>query len=488
MTLAERLKKARDDAGPLVVQARETGLAITTAREKNEATADLDAKFELQRLAATDAVNNVNQLESLEDLERFESRETARLARAEAEPVDPSAMRPRLDNEGNQIILPTEIERMSGGPSGYDNPVYNQFTRMESHERAMYARAGVEKFEDFTRFNRVKKHATELYLVHGPAAGLKVFEEAGFKPNETHALISTNDELGGFLTDDDFRATIIKDLAGRATMRPICRVIRTGSPAIVIPTVNAYTGHTAALTGKGKTYSTNFAGSWKREGYVTGGTAPPIQNQPRFGNVRIPVHCWAPDAIEITTELMSDSRANLMQLLAEVISEVMRLDEDWAFLKADGVDKPQGLLVAPDITEVDTGAAATLTYNGLIDMWTTLPAQYRNNMRWMMNSLTYGHVLKLKDSQDRPLFPVNSMPGMLWGRSIVFNEFIEDVAAGKNPIVIGDFRYYAIVDRMELRMKRLVERYAPNLGLLPTARVGGQVLRPIAFCKQKVST
>ena len=489
MTLAERLKKARDDAGPLVVQARETGLAITTAREKNEATADLDAKFELQRLAATDAVNNVNQLESLEDLERFESRETARLARAEAEPVDPSAMRPRLDNEGNQIILPTELERQSGGPSGMDNPIYNQFTRMDSHERAMYARAGVEKFEDFTRFNRVKKQATELYLVHGPSAGLKVFEDAGFKPNETHALISTNDELGGFLTDDDFRATIIKDLAGRATMRPICRIIRTGSPAIVIPTVNAYTGHTSAGTGKGKTYSTNFAGSWKREGYVTGGTAPPVQNQPRFGNVRIPVHCWAPDAIEITTELMSDSRANLMQLLAEVISEVMRLDEDWAFLMADGVDKPQGLLSYAGndpITEVETAASGKLDYDALITLWTTLPAQYRNNMRWMMNSMTYGALLKLKDTQERPLFGVNSMPGMLWGRSIVFNEFMPDVAAGKFPLLIGDFRYYAIVDRMELRLKRLVERYAPNLGLLPTARVGGQVLRPIAFVKQKV--
>lgn len=481
LTLAERLQKARDDAGPLVKMARETGLKITEAKEKGDATSDLDAKFEQQRKAATDAMANVSQLESLLDLEKWESRQTE----LSKEPTEPSAHRPNIDPDtGDEVISETELERIAGGPSGITNPHWNVFTRMSDHERAMYARAGVEKWEDFKKFNRVKHHATEAYLIGGPAVGLKIFEDAGFKPDETHALISTNDELGGFLTDDEFRATVIKDLAGRATMRPLCRVLRTGNPAITIPTVNAYTGDRG---GKGKTYSTNYAGSWKREGYVTGGVAPPVQNQPRFSNVRIPVHCWAPDAIEITQELMMDSRANIMGLLGEVIAEVMRLDEDWAFLLADGDDKPQGLLVNSDIQEVNTGVGAALSYDGLITLWTTLPAQYRNNMRWMMNSLTYGNILKLKDSENRPLFPVNSMPGMLWGRNIVFNEFMADTAANAIPILIGDFRYYAIVDRMELRIKRLVERYAPNLGLLPTARVGGQVLRPIAFVKHKVS-
>ena len=481
MTLAERLKKAQDEAGPLVKQARETGLAITFAREKDEATAELDAKFEQQHTAASEKMAEVSHIQSLVDLEKWEARQEALSQQHDREPTEPSAHRPPAGDSkwrapaGHEDV---DVEGLIRGAATDENPVWNQFTRMDSHQRAMYARAGVETYDDYRKFNRVKRMATEPYLLAGPTAGLKVFEDEGFKPEEAHALISTNDELGGFLTDDDFRAMVIRDLAGRATMRPMCRVIRTGSPAVVIPTVNAYDT-------KGKTYSTKYSGSWKREGYVTGGTAPPTQDQPRFGNVRIPVHVWAPDAVELTTELLSDARTNIMSLLAEVIAETQRLDEDSAFTDGDGDGKPEGVMANSDIQEVASGTSGEVTYDGLITLWTTLPAQYRSNMRWVMNSLTYGAILKLKDTDNRPLFPVNSMPGTLWGRSIAFNEFMPDVAADAFPIIIGDFRYYAIVDRMELRMKRLVERYAPNLGLLPSQRVGGQVLRPVAFRKLK---
>jgi len=48
-------------------------------------------------------------------------------------------------------------------------------------------------------------------------------------------------------------------------------------------------------------------------------------------------------------------------------------------------------------------------------------------------------------------------------------------------------RYYLIADRQEMRIQRLAERFAPNVGLLATARVGGQTLRTAAFRTQKVS-
>ena len=69
MSITEQLKVARENAGRLVRMARETGLKLTATREKGEATADLDAKFDKESKAATEAVKAVSQLESLADME-----------------------------------------------------------------------------------------------------------------------------------------------------------------------------------------------------------------------------------------------------------------------------------------------------------------------------------------------------------------------------------------------------------------------------------
>ena len=48
-------------------------------------------------------------------------------------------------------------------------------------------------------------------------------------------------------------------------------------------------------------------------------------------------------------------------------------------------------------------------------------------------------------------------------------------------MIFGDFRSYFIAERLDLMVQRLVERFAPNLGFLASARIGGQVVRTSAF-------
>jgi len=105
-----------------------------------------------------------------------------------------------------------------------------------------------------------------------------------------------------------------------------------------------------------------------------------------------------------------------------------------------------------------------------------------------MNSSTYGDILQLESSGGFSLFPPNSLPGTLFNRPISFSEFMPDVGAGTVPIVFGDFSYYWVADRHQLRVQRLAERFAPNVGLLATARYGGQPVRSNAFRTQTVST
>jgi HK97 family phage major capsid protein len=325
-------------------------------------------------------------------------------------------------------------------------------------------------------FAVVHKEGFFMYMIEGPAAAASYLQQYGkVGPKEIHALLGTQGDLGGYLIPEDFRREVIKDLAGFAVMRNVARVIPTSSSTLVLPSIQARS------LGE-RNYSSGYTGAWKPEGYVTGGTAPPVQNQPRFSQERIPVHVWQPDAIEISTELLADSAVPLDMVLAEIIAETRAMDEDSAFVFGDGIGKPLGLLDAGSgLIAVNSGSSANVTYDGMVDTFTGLPAQYRQNGRWLMSSASFGQILKLKDNEGRPIFLANEIPGNLWTKPMLFSEFMPDPAADSPSVVFGDFRYYVIADRQELRIQRLAERFAPNVGILPTARVGGQVVRKNAF-------
>lgn len=299
---------------------------------------------------------------------------------------------------------------------------------------------------------------------------------------ERWAHVSSQADLGGALAPEDFRNQVIADEAGYAVIRPLADVQPTASDMLVFPSITSNTGSYADV------YTSGYAGAWRQQGYVTGGTAPTVQNQPRFGQERIPVNDWIPDAVEVTPNLLEDSAANLESILARIIAETKAADEDYAFINGTGVGQPQGIMPtiqAVSANIINTGDADDITYNGLIDLIYSLPAQYRRNANLLMNSLTYGEVLKMADSQARPLF----QPGMTFDQvnnvKIVIGEFMPDVGSGTYPILVGNFKYYVVAERGPLRIQRLAERYAPNVGFLPMARTGGKVVRTAAFRVQK---
>jgi len=304
---------------------------------------------------------------------------------------------------------------------------------------------------------------------------------SGASPEEW-AHLGTVDSLGGFLVPDEFSSELLKDLAGASIMRSLGRTRQTSRSVASFMTV----------AGSGNSlYSSGVTGSFRSEGYVSGGTAPSVQNQPRFGRERVPVHIWSPDVIEITMELLEDAGVNLEAEIRELLAETRRLDEDSAFILGNGVGMPRGIhfeATSGNIPTVNSQAAAAFTYAGLTGLWSTLPAQYRGNATYLMNSQALGQLALLEDTAGNPIFPTNQIPTQLFGRPIAVSEFMPDVAASAIPVIFGDFsRGYGIVDRMDLRIIRLNERYAPNVGLLAVARVGGQMLLSQPFVSQTIS-
>lgn len=298
---------------------------------------------------------------------------------------------------------------------------------------------------------------------------------------ENFALVGTTSNLGGALVPEDFRAEVIKDMASRAVIRSIARVVPCSGDTLVFPTINANADARR---------SSGFAGTWRQQGYVTGGTAPTPQDQPTTGQARIAVHNWSPDPVEVAAELLDDAAVPIESVIAECIADTLGGDEDNKFTNGSGVNEPTGFQTTLQAASQFTvsGSTSALTYAGLLDLFGALPAQYRQNATWVMSSATHAEILQLLDDQKRPIFPVNQVANSLWDRPIRFCEYMPAVGSGTYPICFGDFRYYVIADRTQLRVQRLTEKYAPNVGFLPVARVGGLVVRNNAFRLQKCST
>jgi HK97 family phage major capsid protein len=429
MSLQIALRETQHQLGQAMVQIRELGPKIPAAAAEGKPTAEMQTEFD-RRLG--DVTNLKAQIERLNRAIEIE-RELATVT------------------NGVAAGAPGESQAAPGAPAVSAAP-----KTVEVHKRAfsLYLRG---------RTDEAKEALSAL------------------PPTERHALLSTTGTLGGFLAPEDFRAEIVKNMGGYAVVRTGgARVVPTSSSTLVFP----------SIAGGTDPYSTGFAGNWRAEGAQgTDGSAPATQDQPTFGQERIPVHVWQPNAVVITRELMEDSVVPLDSLVAQVVAETKAQDEDYAFLRGDGVGRPRGLVdyVGAGISAVNSGAAGDFTYNGLIDLMMNLPAQYRDAGVFICRSTAFGNILKLKDSSQMPLIYGQSVPGTLFGKRVLVSEHMPAVTASAKPLLFGDLRFYCIAERTDIRLQRLEERFAPNVAFLPTARLGGGLLRPAAFVAQNIS-
>lgn len=442
MSLQVQLKETREKLGAAQTQAREIGQKLTEAELKGEATAaELKESFDK-------AMKDVETfMASIQRTEMLVKQERDSLAVVNALPNDPAEAH-REDGK-REAPRPETMERFKEGIR----------ERMQA-----YFRHGETSPEFVTATQKLSAQTMAL------------------KPEERQALVGSIGTLGGALVTEDFRAEVVKNLAGFSVMLASgIRVVPCSSNTLVFPSIVAGTNP----------WSTGYAGTWRPAGSVgTDGTAPAVQNQPTFGNERIPVHEWQPDAVVVDPSLLDDAAVPLESILAEAIAETQGLDFDYAFLRGDGIGKPRGIhdYIGAGVSAVNSGSASAVAYNGLLDLTYTLPAQYRDAAVYYMRGATFASVLKLKDSTSTPMIYAGSVPGTLWGKKVWITEHMPAEGSDAYPILFGNPRYYVVAQRRDLRVQRLIERFAPNVAFLPTARVGGGLVRTVAFVAQKCHT
>ena len=290
--------------------------------------------------------------------------------------------------------------------------------------------------------------------------------------DEVKALTVASDTNGGFLAPEEVGNELIKLLSEYSPIRSYARVVSISAPEIKYPrrvsgTAATWVDETEDRTESGMTFEQVTLTPFELATFTD------VSNQLLEHN-----------AFALESELLSDYAQSFGQT------------EGLAFVKGTGVKQPKGIMTAAGIKEVKTGVAAAFPSTNpadvLIGMYHGIATTHANSGVWLMNRNTLGTIRQWKDSTGRYLVldPITAGGvSTLLGRPIVEMPDMDDIGAGKFPILFGDMTGYRIVDRIGLSTLRDPYSLATKgqVRFHARKRVGADVTHPDRFIKLKVS-
>lgn len=190
-----------------------------------------------------------------------------------------------------------------------------------------------------------------------------------------------------------------------------------------------------------------------------------------FGKRELRPHPLA-KRIKVSNTLLRMSNMGPEGIIRDRMAYKFGITQEKAYMTGDGHGKPLGLFTASDdgistSRDVSDGNTATeLHPDNLINAKYELKPAYRQRARWVLHRNILKEVRKMKDGNGQYLW----QPGIAGGRpdTILELPFVESEYAPSTMTsddyvaLLGDIRFYRIVDALDLQMQRLVELYAEN--------------------------
>lgn len=370
--------------------------------------------------------------------------------------------------KGTEDVVRTEkVDRINATVSDLQAALDEQAQKLAALQTAGASKPGdAVKNAEYTK-------AFDRFFRKGDEASIDAFIQA----NPQAAMSVAVPEDGGYTAPIEWDRTITDKLKIVSPMRGIASVIQ--------------------ISGNGfsKLYNDRATAS----GWVGESAARPETPAAKFAEVKFNTgEIYANPAA--TQRLLDDSEINLENWLAGEVETEFAYQEGIAFVSGNGTDKPKGLLTYTAanshpwgaIPTVNSGDAAGLTTDGLIDLVYDLPSERTPNARFTMNRKTQGAIRKLKDGQGNYIWQpglVSGQPATILGFPVSELAAMPDIAADAIPVVFGDFkRGYLVVDRMGIRILRDPYTNKPFVQFYTTKRVGGGVTDPTALRYHKIAT
>ena len=285
----------------------------------------------------------------------------------------------------------------------------------------------------------------------------------------TNVLSIGTDTSGGYLVPEEFANELVQALQEQNIFRRIARIVSTSREKLKVPV--------AATLGTANWIDENEA---IPESDVTFGQV--VLNAYKLGTL-----------MRASTELLEDSAFNMETFIASEFARRMGTREEEAFCLGDGSGKPTGIFQATGGAQVGTEAESMdITFDDVINLFYSLKPPYRNKAVFVTNDTTMKVMRKIKGNDGQYIWqPSVTMgtPDTIIGRPVYTSPYCPEMAAGALVMAFGDFTYYWVADRREMRFKVLNEKYAENdqVGFFATERIDGKLVLPEAIKLMKMA-
>lgn len=314
-----------------------------------------------------------------------------------------------------------------------------------------------------------------------------IFKE--YMPAERKALYAADATTGGFFASTDFIEELIEYKLLISKVRQVARIQQTSGERVQMPSLANDTSVAWAAE------QADFSAS----------------TDPTVSMISIPVHEQR-GLLKVSQQNLEDSMFNLEDLIKERLMLKFAQAEGKAFIVGTGVGQPRGIMSYPQaattsfsnssagkntnvqqIAYVLSGAAAgKINADDVLNVKMDLKSDYDKNATYAFTRGTLNSIRLLKDSMQRPLwqpFAGSNLPATIYDSPYIELPDMDEIATGKFPVLVGDFKQYLIVDRLTLNIQQLNELYIASglVGFIARMRVGGDVLLPEAFRILKIN-
>ncbi len=304
-----------------------------------------------------------------------------------------------------------------------------------------------------------------------------------YMPEERKALYAGDAVTGGFFAAQDFIDELMEYRVLISNMRKLCRIQPTSGENVKMP----------SLQDDASAYMATEQSSY------TDSTDPTVHL------LNIPVH-EARGKLKVSEQNLEDSMFDLEALIKERLMLKFAQLEGKKFLIGTGNGEPRGFRNYPlkasssysggsagknNVTDaipylLSGAATGKINADDVLSIIGDLKEDYEPNAGYVLTRGTLWTIRMFKDAQSRPLwqpFGAGDLPGTIYGRPYATMPDMDEIATGTYPLLVGDFKYYMIVDRLTMNMRKLEELYAEQglVGFIARMRFGGDVLMPEAF-------
>lgn len=292
-------------------------------------------------------------------------------------------------------------------------------------------------------------------------------------------MSGTSGAAGGFLIPSQQLAQIMAVAAPMSIVRSRATVIRMASRTLDFPILDQQTAvsGSAALFGGLRAY-------WADDNEEATQTDPKF----RRGSLnarKLVVYTRVPN------ELLEDASA-----LADFLGGPLGLpgaiswEEDYSFLRGNGVGKPLGILNAPATKSVTRTTGSTIKYDDLVNMEAAFLGQ---SPVWIATLNSKSTLMLMNGPSGNPSYlwgdAASGVPTTLLGHPIMFTDKLPAVGS-KGDLMLADMRYYLVGDPGQATLEASLEerfRYVQT-SFRAVHRVDGQPWLPAPITLSDGST